>query len=811
MTNDNIVQINSKFNTITEVYRDESGIKKKREIDFPNSFFFRLLDEDQVKEVLDSTTNKRGNVVEYKLEHTDKKSIYNDILVEILPNKYDFWAVKKALHQQKIKTFEANLDVRLKHILKTSPKFLSERHLGIIDIETDMSLDCVNTPVPITSICVYSTKDQTYYIWVLENELKEEIKPLTGNTELFTFKREQEMLQHFMLQFREFDFDICGGWNSENYDWPYIINRISKLGLNPCVLSRFGEVECRPYMMPDKTEPCFTNTIAGVDLVDFIPVLKKNTCYSPQPASFSLASTSSFYLDIPKLTNIGAQAWKTNINDFIQYNIRDVELVKLIVEKFKLIDFLLVIQNDIAPVTLNNATHNSIVLLYYLKSAFKDTILPDNIGYIDINGDSIDLSYQNIRIQAARVIDAVAGIHDSVSIFDFAGLYPSIFRTFNISPDTVSNEGVEVDDINMSITTGTGVKEYSNLKAKFTQDKKGIYPIILERLTLQRNLHKARMKQNLVQYGKDDPKYFLELYRSDVLKQISNSLYGVGAFNKFPIFNPIVSAAVTSISRKMLTVAEEYCNSLGYQVLTGDTDSIMFKHPKDLDTSKFSKDLNIKLKSWVQEKYPILNINNFCLDMEYQKTFKTFVMKDAKKKYYGILLDGSFYAKGFEIVQHSYSPKIKEILKEMYIMLMTKPNVNDLRISFRALKTKFYSLDENDLYVEWKMAKNPEEYDTNVQHIRAAKYSNTYLGTNFKSGDAGKLVFVKENIFTEKYPQTNVILLDENTKLPNELSLDKDLMWEKMIVNKLNLLSDIPEMPITQLLSNDRSLDEFFK
>ena len=55
---------------------------------------------------------------------------------------------------------------------------------------------------------------------------------------------------------------------------------------------------------------------------------------------------------------------------------------------------------------------------------------------------------------------------------------------------------------------------------------------------------------------KDDAKYKLWMYRSDVVKQISNSLYGVGAYNKYALFNPKVSAAVTSMSRKLIKFVE---------------------------------------------------------------------------------------------------------------------------------------------------------------------------------------------------------------------------------------------------------------
>jgi len=345
------------------------------------------------------------------------------------------------------------------------------------------------------------------------------------------------MMQNFCATFRKLDFDICGGWNSNNFDWPYIINRLKVLDINPTELSSFGEVETRSYK-DRKGRWNFNSEIRGVELIDFIPVLKKNTCYKSQPNSFSLESTANFYLDTKKLVNIGYKAWKTKINDFIDYNVRDVELVKQIIDKFKLIDFLMVIQTEIVPVPLNNVTHNSVVLLHYLKHHFPNAIVPDNHGKINIERDgqqyNIDLKTSHIRIKAAHVIPAHPGIHDNVSIFDFSQLYPSIFKTFNICPSTINNSnGVKIDDIVMwqfsgsskDDTKGDNIGEKLNewsFTKYFKTDKRGIFPIILTTLGDRRLVHKERAKMLLKKHGEKAGLHLLDEYRSDVLKQINN-------------------------------------------------------------------------------------------------------------------------------------------------------------------------------------------------------------------------------------------------------------------------------------------------
>jgi DNA polymerase elongation subunit (family B) len=544
-------------------------------------------------------------------------------------------------------------------------------------------------------------------------------------------------------------------------------------------------------------------------------VLAKNTCYAPQPANWKLSSCADFYLEIDKLTDIGAQAWKTDVNNFIKYNIRDVELVKELVDKFALIDFLLVIQNDLAGINLNSATHNSMVLLYYLKTHYPNVILPDNPGYLYLEDDLVNLKQTYLKIKAAHVVSPTSGIHHNVSIFDFAGLYPSIFRTFNICPSTLNEtEGAEIDDIIMwnmikeGKATSTVIKEY-NFACKFKQDKKGIYPEVLEDLTAKRKIHKSKLKELKAQYGDKSREYLLALYRSDVLKQVSNSLFGVGAFNSFCIFNPKVSAAVTSVSRKAIKYVEQLIIDKGYNAIYGDTDSILVSHPEDVLPEDLGKELNNQLKIWIEQQFPNLNLDNYCMNLEYEKTLKTFVMKDAKKKYYGLLADGSFYCKGFDIIQHSLSKKVKEMIKEVYLLLMNNPgDVAMAKDKIKEIKKVFYKLTPNELGNELKIAKNLVDYDSDIQHIRAAKYSNQHLGTNFDAGDAGKLVYLipKSN---NTFPATDVIFLDGDMKLPEGFIVDYDKHWKKFFIDKIKLLDDITIMKIDRILSPNASLDMF--
>jgi len=805
--------IQTKFNDIYEFSRNAEGRKNFDKIECDNYFYIKDEEVSYVINLIDNNI-ERNSKYEYISPSTESgfKSIYNENVTKIIPIKYEWWKISKLLKEKKVQTYEYDIDIYLKYLIHNKRSFSNNRKVGLIDIETDMCRDALRAPEPITSITIFDYETSKYYTWIWSKSLIPE-KRLKENEIVYFFTNELAMMEDFLNKFCEFDFSIVGGWYSNDFDWPYIINRLNRLKLDSNKLSKFGEVNSHSFVTKGN-KTCYEVIIFGLELVDFIPVLQKNTCYLPQPNSWSLESCAKFYLkDMIKLTDIGANAWKTDVNMFITYNIKDVELVKEIVDKFKLLDFLYVIQREIVPVPLRHTTHNSIVLLYYLKMNYPEVILPDNLGEFNLDGDIINLYNEIIKIKAAYVMEVTEGIHEDVSVGDFSGMYPSIVRTFNISPDTINDtDGLEIEDIVMWRLQNKEIINEYNFKKKFKQDIVGVYPKMLKELTERRTHHKKLYKKYAKEFGEEDIRTKLELFKTDVRKQQNNSLFGVNSYNKFNVFNPFIGAAITSIGREIIKFVIDYINSKeGFKAILSDTDSVFFSRPKGFDGSKFEEEVNLKLKDYVLNKYK-MSENRYCLffEFEHTKNFKKFVTKPAKKRYYGILENGEFYIKGFDIVTHTISSKIKIMLQELYLMLLDKKSIEEMRNVLKEYRKQFNKLKYEDIGIEWKISDNLEDYKTKVRHIEAAKYSNKYLKTEFRAGTVGKLIFIKQSLDLTKYPITECLLLDSNTNLPQELMVDYDVAWEKLIIDKIKLLEDVEEMKIKEVLNPNKTLGEFF-
>lgn len=813
MNYNNVTKIETKFSNIY-VYLNVNGIKKQIKTNIENCFYIKEEDKDKVVKLFEDCEFK------YKMYLSNKKSIYSDNLLRIVPDKFQYWQQRKVIWKENIETFEAKLPVYLKFLLQNEVKFTKDRRIGIIDIETDRSLDVDNVNEAILSICIYDYKSDKYFVYAWHKN-----KPCIGRMfkekELNYYNNEKDMMRNFIKKFRELNFDIIVGWNVENFDFSYLINRIRKIDFNPNELSNFIDkdlqVEVRKIVYNYGKTIFYEITIPGIDIVDMIPIMKKANCYSEQPASFSLDSTVRWYLKDEKKMSIDEDCYEKDFERFIAYNMQDVRLVKLLMDKYELMTFLYSVHLSMANgVPLKHCTHNSVVLIYKLKQDFPDIILPDAKNIFKLGDDNVDLNIYSIKIKAAEVLETNPGIHENVILFDFQSLYPTIIRTFNISPDTLDEKGkIKIDDIAMGKCLVINKdKQFNDLDdkdkkyfvKKFTTAKKGIYPKVCEYLMKNRIKFKVEMEKAEKVFGKNSFEYKSWAYKSDGQKQVLNSLYGVGAFKRFEIYNPFIAAAITSISRKLIKFIEYYCNKKGYIPIFGDTDSLAIKIPKNMDEKQVREELNNEIKKMVLLEWPVKSF--YCLNFEFARKFKRFIIKSAKKKYFGIEDNNELYIKGFNIVQHSTPRKIKIILEDIFRDLINQKNIYEIRKKLLNYKKEFNKFSADEIGIELRLANNPEKYETKTPHAMAGKYSNKYLGTNFVAGDIGRFIFIK-NIGSMKYPLTEYVFLDENTKLPQEFIINYDKMWKKLVIDPLLTLKELDELEIEKITSQNKLLEEF--
>lgn len=230
------------------------------------------------------------------------------------------------------------------------------------------------------------------------------------------FKSEYDMVYTFLMKFLP-KFPMMTGWNFINYDWQYIVNRCKRLQIDISEVSMTGSV--------DKND----SRPLHIGILDYMQLYDKYDRSVKVKESNSLDYVSSQVLNVNKIKFTGSlqDLYRDNFTKYIYYNVVDSILVYYIDQKLKSMEVLL---------TLANITN---MPLYKASSpvAVTEAIMARKLAEqgMRIGSEEKHDSQKDTQYAGAFVKEPILGFYEGVSAFDFASLYPSIMRQFNISPD----------------------------------------------------------------------------------------------------------------------------------------------------------------------------------------------------------------------------------------------------------------------------------------------------------------------------------------------------------------------------------------
>jgi len=231
------------------------------------------------------------------------------------------------------------------------------------------------------------------------------------------FKSEYDMVYTFLMKFLP-KFPMMTGWNFINYDWQYIVNRCKRLQIDIKEVGMTGSI--------DHTD----SRPLHIGILDYMQLYDKYDRSVKVKESNSLDYVSSQVLNINKIKYTGSlqDLYRDNFVKYIYYNVVDSVLVYYIDQKLKSMEVLL---------TLANITN---MPLYKASSpvAVTESIMARKLAEQGMrigSEEKID-GQKDGQYAGAFVKEPIVGFYEGVSAFDFASLYPSIMRQFNISPDS---------------------------------------------------------------------------------------------------------------------------------------------------------------------------------------------------------------------------------------------------------------------------------------------------------------------------------------------------------------------------------------
>ena len=412
------------------------------------------------------------------------------------------------------------------------------------------------------------------------------------NIKYYKCKDEYALLQSFLDVWNSVEYspDIVTGWNIEFFDIPYLVNRIIK------VLGEFGAKKLSPWnyltttMIENRGQQNQVYTPVGVAVLDYIHLYKKFAF--KQQESYSLDHIAQEELGEKKLdtTPYGGLAGlqRNHWQKYVEYNIRDVDLVDKLDEKLKLIELVMSIAYD-AKINYNDAFTTvrawDVIIHNYLLDRCK--VIPQ-----------LKVKDNSYGIMGGYVRDVQTGMHKWVVSFDLNSLYPHIIMQYNMSAETMRGrypgsisgdkllEGMLNDPHNREILESNNYSVTAN-GCLFDQSEVGFLPALMERMYDDRKEFQGKMKALKKQYealsDKTTPeaaalsKEVARWHNAQMAKKIQlNAAYGAHANAYFRWFDPDFAEGITSSGQLTTRWIERKLNDyLNKTLKTQDVDYIL--------------------------------------------------------------------------------------------------------------------------------------------------------------------------------------------------------------------------------------------
>jgi len=376
----------------------------------------------------------------YIFYFTDPKGKYRSIFGESLSRfstrKRSEFEKEKRIHSNK-KLYESDINVVFRclseNYLNCEPPKL---HTVFFDIEVDFDPEKGFSPTSdpfnaVISISMYlDWQDTLVTLAIAPKHMSDEtIQDLTQDfSNTILFRSEIEMFETFFELIK--DADVLTGWNSEGYDIPYMVNRVTRVMSKDdtrkfCLLGQMPKP--RKYERFGKEETTFD--LVGRIHMDYLQLYKKYNYESRH--SYSLDSIGEMEVGERKTQYEGTldQLYNKDFKKFLEYNRQDTMLLVKIHNKLKFLDLANALAHEntvLIPTVMGSVAMIEMAIMN--EAHERGMMVPDKKKNIS-DGD--------ISAAGAYVAVPKKGIHEYVGAVDINSLYPSAIRTLNMAPETI--------------------------------------------------------------------------------------------------------------------------------------------------------------------------------------------------------------------------------------------------------------------------------------------------------------------------------------------------------------------------------------
>ena len=700
-----------------------------------------------------------------------------------------------------------------------------------LDIETDYDN---GFPTPdkaeheVLAITVKSSKDNVYRVWGCGdyNPDNAVIKPV----KYIKCEDEYQLLLKFLDYWVSASPDVITGWNVRFFDIPYLVNRVSRmLGLDQVKkFSPWGLVDYRKIARRGKEED--TYDLKGIQTLDYLELFQKfGYSYGPQEsyklnhiAYVVLGEKKLSYEEFGSLKNLHREDYQK----YIDYNIKDVQLIERLEEKMGLITLAMTVAykggvnySDTFGVT---AIWESII---YRKLNSQKVVPP--VGGASPGGKT--------SFAGGYVKDPQIGMHDWVVSFDLNSLYPNLIVQYNMSPETLVNQS-EPEGVDYYLNIDKQVESQFAVTANgstYRKDRDGVIPTIIEDYYDERSSIKKMMIAAEKQYQKtkttDLDKEINRLNNQQMaIKILMNSLYGALGNQYFKYFDLRLAEGVTLSGQLAIQWAEKAMNATMNKIMKTSKDYVIA-----IDTDSLYVNFGPLVKQ-LNPKDPVKFLDKICVEhfepalaKAYDKLFFNMnahknrmvmareVIADrgiwtAKKRY--ILnvhnSEGVQYEEpklkimGIEAIKSSTPEVCRDKFRDVFKVIIsgseddTQKFIKDFKAEFKSLPPEKVAFPRSVSNItDWHDRQSIYKKGTPI-HVRGSLLYNKSIKDN-KLNDRYELITNGTRIFFTYMRKPNPIhenVLAFPDVMPKEFKLhhyvDYDLQFDKTFVEPLKLILD---------------------
>ena len=517
-----------------------------------------------------------------------------------------------------------------------APKFERDKvNVTTIDIEvaSDDGFPFVEQAAhPVISITMKNNIDGIYRVWGLYDYEPDDCEVEGVDAiQYIKCKDEIDLLLSWLSYWHDPRWcpDIVTGWNTRLFDFPYLINRVKNI-IGGDVYKKFspwGIVDQRNIMMARGEVIAFE--MAGIQQLDYYDLFTKFGYTYGMQESYKLDHIAHVVLGERKLSydEHGSlhSLYKHDFQKFIDYNIKDVQIVDRLEEKMGLI-----------TLAMTMAYRGGV----NYSETFGTVQIWDSILYRLLFKQQIacppKFSKQKVPYPGAYVKEPQTGMHDWVVSFDLNSLYPMIIVQYNMSPETVlegkQHLGLEPVD---KLLSGDEIEipEGTTLAAsgvRFSKDQVGIIPAIIKQYYDERRVIKKAMLEAQQEYQTTPTKRLenkmtiLENQQMSI-KILMNSLYGALGNKHFRYFNNHVAEAITTSGQLSIRWAEEAIN----KEMNTALDTLGKDYVIAIDTDSLYVNMNELVKKF-NPKDPVVFLDKICRE-HFEKVLEKAYATLAKK------------------------------------------------------------------------------------------------------------------------------------------------------------------------------------